>query len=89
MSALRTPGSRYYEIPKRKIQLGMLNEFEYSMLRLALRYAVSHATGAAEGLKPSGDPKFIQKRNHYLDQATEFRSLERLFIRDGRKGVSA
>jgi hypothetical protein len=89
MSGLRTAGARFFEIPKSEIRLGTLPEFEYGMLRLALQLAVRHATEAANALKSSGDPKLVAKRNLYLDQATEFRALQRRFICEGRRGVSA
>jgi hypothetical protein len=88
MSALRTPGSRFFEIPKSEIQLGSLPAFEYGILRLALEYAVRYSVHRGNDLKDSKDQKLIEYRKRVLDQASEFRALQRRFLKAGRRSLT-
>jgi hypothetical protein len=90
MSALRKTktGAGVFEIPRSEIALGSLPEFEYGVLRAAINYAILFCSSAANEFTQGRDPKQIAERNLWLDRASEFRALQRRFLKRGRRGIS-
>jgi hypothetical protein len=80
------PGARFFEIPKAEIGLGSLPPFEYKILRRSFDYSVQLCQIMADGLKKPGE---AEERTLWLNRASEFRALQRRFIKRGRRGVSA
>lgn len=90
MSALRKdePGAQFFEIPKAEIELGSLPPFEYEMLRAALRDAIGFYIVSAEAIRGTSNRE-LAERNRLLDRASEYRALQRRFLKNGRRGKSA
>jgi hypothetical protein len=88
VNALRQqhPGAQFHEIPKREIGLGSLPPFEYAILRRSFDYSIQLCQIMADGLKKPGQSN---ERTLWLNRASEFRALQRRFIKRGRRGVSA
>ena len=85
----RNPRAGFFTRPKGPIELGSLPPFEYGMLRLALQYAVRDVVLRARQFQGKPDRECLERRKVLLDQASEFRALQRRFLKDGRRGVSA